>query len=122
MKENHKNNYNTFSCSNSLRVPSATAPTAKQQQQMNLAAIQKPRASYPEIMNPRLSLNGTLRHLVPSPRPLYRDRSANKQTYVQSYQPYKHTATNVSFSRAIHILVHTYKQRAREKCKCFKSF
>ncbi|XP_054737768.1 uncharacterized protein LOC129244179 [Anastrepha obliqua] len=37
---------------------------------------QKPRASYPEIMHPRLSLNGTLRHLVPSPRPLYRDHSS----------------------------------------------
>lgn len=37
---------------------------------------QKPRASYPEIMQPRLSLNGTLRHLVPSPRPLYRDHSS----------------------------------------------
>nr|XP_036226058.1 potassium/sodium hyperpolarization-activated cyclic nucleotide-gated channel 2 isoform X2 [Bactrocera oleae] len=37
---------------------------------------QRPRASYPEIMQPRLSLNGTLRHLVPSPRPLYRDHSS----------------------------------------------
>lgn len=44
---------------------------------------QKPRASYPEIMQPRLSLNGTttaatmLKHLVPSPRPLlFREHSA----------------------------------------------
>lgn len=82
MNENNCNN--TYACSsnnnrttsNSLRVPATASATAKHQQQMNLAAIQKPRASYPEIMNPRLSLNGTLRHLVPSPRPLYRDHSS----------------------------------------------
>ncbi|KNC32846.1 hypothetical protein FF38_01707 [Lucilia cuprina] len=84
MKENHSNSYktavpcsnNSNRASNSLRVPTTSTATAKHQQQINLAAIQKPRASYPEIMNPRLSLNGTLRHLVPSPRPLYRDHSS----------------------------------------------
>lgn len=90
----NRSSSNTNYNSNSLRVPlsstaaaattqgataAATSPTTKhqqQQQQINIAAIQKPRASYPEIMNPRLSLNGTLRHLVPSPRPLYRDHSS----------------------------------------------
>ncbi|XP_058981654.1 cyclic nucleotide-gated cation channel beta-3 [Musca domestica] len=77
----HNNNNSSSSSginSNSLRVPSATTPaTAKlQQQQQQQQYLQKPRASYPEIMNPRLSLNGTLRHLVPSPGPLYREHSS----------------------------------------------
>lgn len=58
---------------------SSEATAAKQQQQQQqyqLQYLQKPRASYPEIMNPRLSLNGTLRHLVPSPGPLYREHSS----------------------------------------------
>uniref|UniRef100_A0A1B0BZN5 Ion transport domain-containing protein n=1 Tax=Glossina palpalis gambiensis TaxID=67801 RepID=A0A1B0BZN5_9MUSC len=38
--------------------------------------VKPQQASYPEIMQPRLSLNGNLRHLVPSPGPLCRDHSS----------------------------------------------
>ncbi|XP_055839287.1 potassium/sodium hyperpolarization-activated cyclic nucleotide-gated channel 1 isoform X2 [Episyrphus balteatus] len=50
---------------------------------------QRPRSSYPEFLQPRLSLNGTVsghRHLVPSPRPLFREQSSRSfQPFLESY-------------------------------------
>lgn len=46
-----------------------------------------PRASFPEIMQPRLSLNGFLNpSLMPSPRPLYRDHSSRSINPLTAYE------------------------------------
>ncbi|KAH8402477.1 hypothetical protein KR009_012248 [Drosophila setifemur] len=46
-----------------------------------------PRASFPEIMQPRLSLNGLLNpSLMPSPRPLYRDHSSRSINPLTAYE------------------------------------
>ncbi|XP_034654552.1 potassium/sodium hyperpolarization-activated cyclic nucleotide-gated channel 4 isoform X2 [Drosophila subobscura] len=46
-----------------------------------------PRASFPEIMQPRLSLNGLLNPaLMPSPRPLYRDHSSRSINPLTAYE------------------------------------
>ncbi|XP_030370043.1 uncharacterized protein LOC115620772 [Scaptodrosophila lebanonensis] len=55
--------------------------------QTQMSGLQKARASFPEIMQPRLSLNGMLNpSLMPSPRPLYRDPSSRSINPLTAYE------------------------------------
>ncbi|XP_033233687.1 potassium/sodium hyperpolarization-activated cyclic nucleotide-gated channel 4 isoform X2 [Drosophila pseudoobscura] len=74
---------NSNICSNTNRTTTATATATATATSYRLA----PRASCPEIMQPRLSLNGLLNpSLMPSPRPLYRDHSSRSINPLTAYE------------------------------------
>ncbi|XP_070066111.1 uncharacterized protein [Drosophila virilis] len=69
---------------NKRNTTTTAATTTKTSQRL------APRASFPEIMQPRLSLNGMLNppypSLMPSPRPLYRDHSSRSINPLTAYE------------------------------------
>lgn len=71
---------------NNKRNTTTTAATTTTKTSQRFA----PRASFPEIMQPRLSLNGMLNppypSLMPSPRPLYRDHSSRSINPLTAYE------------------------------------
>ncbi|EDW31922.1 GL10706 [Drosophila persimilis] len=72
---------NSNICSNTNRTTTATATATATSYRL------APRASFPEIMQPRLSLNGLLNpSLMPSPRPLYRDHSSRSINPLTAYE------------------------------------
>jgi len=73
------NGCNNSSSSNNYRTTATS--------QSNIGQGLAPRASFPEIMQPRLSLNGLLNpSLMPSPRPLYRDHSSRSINPLTAYE------------------------------------
>ncbi|KAH8407520.1 hypothetical protein KR222_004822 [Zaprionus bogoriensis] len=78
---------------NKRNTTTTTTTTAKREATTTRAATAQrlaPRASFPEIMQPRLSLNGMLNpsypSLMPSPRPLYRDHSSRSINPLTAYE------------------------------------
>ncbi|XP_017114734.1 uncharacterized protein LOC108137528 isoform X1 [Drosophila elegans] len=77
---NNSNKCNSISNSNSNYKTAATSIS-------KIGHRLAPRASFPEIMQPRLSLNGLLNpSLMPSPRPLYRDHSSRSINPLTAYE------------------------------------
>ncbi|XP_051860128.1 uncharacterized protein LOC117572236 isoform X1 [Drosophila albomicans] len=77
---------------NNNKLKSTETATATATKATKTTSTQKlaPRASFPEIMQPRLSLNGMLNppypSLMPSPRPLYRDHSSRSINPLTAYE------------------------------------
>nr|XP_017090959.1 potassium/sodium hyperpolarization-activated cyclic nucleotide-gated channel 4 isoform X2 [Drosophila bipectinata] len=78
IRQSNISNSNNNNCNNNYKSNSNSNRNS-----YNLA----PRASFPEIMQPRLSLNGLLNpSLMPSPRPLYRDHSSRSINPLTAYE------------------------------------
>ncbi|KAH8284734.1 hypothetical protein KR054_000299 [Drosophila jambulina] len=83
----NSSNSNSKSKSNSDNCNSKTGTGTAATSQAHIAQRLAPRASFPEIMQPRLSLNGLLNpSLMPSPRPLYRDHSSRSINPLTAYE------------------------------------
>ncbi|XP_044313388.1 uncharacterized protein LOC108044467 isoform X2 [Drosophila rhopaloa] len=83
----NNNSCNNSSSSNSNKCNSNSNYRTAATSQSNIGHRLAPRASFPEIMQPRLSLNGLLNpSLMPSPRPLYRDHSSRSINPLTAYE------------------------------------